>query len=165
MTDNLLDDTIKRVNDNPTVDIIPDPSPPHAVSPQSLANLKLGVATQWKPGQSGNPTGDSVSLTARRRLDKVCEYDSRGRIWRDALADNLMRQALGDKTDAMRELLDRTEGRVQPASLGDTYNSVNYTLVVSERGQELVDKLTGGTAKTQPIDIEQVEESFDVLQT
>lgn len=153
MTDNLLDDTIKRVNDNPTVDIISSPR----ISNRNISGIQP-PPHKWKPGQSGNPAGLSVSMRARMQLDKVCEYDSRGRIWRDALADNLMRQALGDKTDAMRELLDRTEGRVQPSSLGDTFNTVNYTLVVSERGQELVDKLTGGTAKTQPVEIEQAED-------
>jgi len=75
--------------------------------PNSQKNLR----PEWKPGQAGNPKG--FSLTARMKLlmKEVCPYDAKGRTWEEVIAEAALRQAL-DKTEALKNLQDRIEGKV-----------------------------------------------------
>jgi hypothetical protein len=75
--------------------------------PNSRKNLK----PRWKPGESGNPNG--LSITARQKLmmAEVCPFDNKNRTWLDALAEAGMRLALV-QASAMANLQDRHEGKV-----------------------------------------------------
>lgn len=81
--------------------------------PNSQKNLK----------PNGNPNGrpkNNASITVRQRamLSEVCPFDSKGRTWLEALAENGMRQAL-TIPGAMSNLQDRLEGKVtQPIGGG-----------------------------------------------
>ena len=114
----------------------------HKMHPNSLANLK---PIPWKPGESGNP--DGLSITARARMainrDDICPYDSKGRPWGEALKDSLLRQAL-TKVDGMRELLDRIEGPVNKAG---PVRDINVVFVIGKGYSELpsiAQQSTGG---------------------
>jgi hypothetical protein len=70
-------------------------------------------ATQFKPGQSGNPKGRPPDHTApilRRGLNRTLSKDLRAG---ELMAVNLLRQALGGNLKALRIVLDRTEGKVR----------------------------------------------------
>jgi hypothetical protein len=78
-----------------------NPNPP-------LENLK-----PWQPGQSGNPAG-----RPRRRpvtdilLDLLDEEDAGGRIAADEVARAWLKAAREGSYQHLKELLDRTEGKV-----------------------------------------------------
>ena len=81
--------------------------------PNSLSNLK---PVTWKPGQSGNPKGQSITARQNAMYDDICPYDPLGRTWREALAEGGMRMALTIPV-ALNNLQDRQEGKVtQPFS-------------------------------------------------
>jgi len=82
----------------------------------SLANLR---PVPFLPGNNGGP-GRPVSDRAKAKLEEICPFDPKGRPWREALSESLLRQAL-TKTDGMREALDRIEGKVpeKRAIIGD----------------------------------------------
>ena len=67
---------------------------------------------QFRPGASGNPggrpNGHSIVAVLRQRLEQA-EPD--GRTLADVLADALVAEARTGNLKAIREVLDRTEGR------------------------------------------------------
>lgn len=72
---------------------------------------------RWKPGQSGNPGGrkPGLSITAvlRKMLDEAVEDTQGNKVkMKRAVARALLVRALGGDVRAIRELLDRTEGKV-----------------------------------------------------
>lgn len=73
---------------------------------------------RWKPGQSGNPKGRpkgrSITAVLRDMLDDDA-VDTQGKKQKvkRAVAGALLRRALGGDVKAIREVLDRTEGRVK----------------------------------------------------
>ena len=79
--------------------------------PNSLNNLKNGKATQWKPGQAGNPKGSSITFRQKMMMLEPCPFDGRGRPWLEVLAEGGMRQALTTPV-ALSNLQDRHEGKV-----------------------------------------------------
>lgn len=101
--------------------------------PNSLKNLQNGVT--WKPGESGNPQGQSLVVRFREQLKEVCPFDSKGRRWFETLSEAAMRQALIQPV-AMRELLDRLEGKVTQPISGDKDNSVLVGLLAKLRGHK-----------------------------
>jgi hypothetical protein len=69
------------------------------------------------PGQSGNPAGrprNELSLTAtlRKELARRCPTDPNGRTWLEVICANFLQVAAEGSVGAVRELLDRMEGRV-----------------------------------------------------
>ncbi len=75
--------------------------------PNSLGNLK---PIPFLPGNNGGP-GRPISDRAREKLAEDCPFDSQGRKWKEVLPEAMLRQALS-RTEGMRELLDRVEGKV-----------------------------------------------------
>ena len=80
----------------------------HALTPEMEAN-------KWKPGQSGNPGGrpkdPGITAIQIEMLDKKCPYDSKGRTWRDYLAEKGLLLAV-NKEGALEHLKERLEGKV-----------------------------------------------------
>ncbi|KKN64744.1 hypothetical protein LCGC14_0488760 [marine sediment metagenome] len=69
------------------------------------SNLKAGEPHRWKPGESGNPNGrPKNSVTAM--LKNASEED------RKAIADKVIELAKEGKIEAIREYIDRTDGKV-----------------------------------------------------
>jgi Family of unknown function (DUF5681) len=70
-------------------------------------------ATQFKPGQSGNPSGRprSKPLTDRLR-DKLEEVGEDGRTVADAVVDRWLEMVADGDATALREALARVEGKV-----------------------------------------------------
>ena len=75
-----------------------------------------GEAHRWKPGQSGNPGGRpktaALSQACRAVLDKIVPGDREKRTYAQAIAERLADLAVKGHLGAVRELGDRTEGRV-----------------------------------------------------
>ena len=75
-----------------------------------------GEAHRWKPGQSGNPGGRpktaSLSQACRAVLDKIVPGDREKCTYAQAIAERLADLAVKGHLGAVRELGDRTEGRV-----------------------------------------------------
>ena len=82
----------------------------------SLKNLEK--SKQWKPGQSGNPKGQSITHRQQEKYDETCPFDAQARTWREALAEGGMRQALTMPT-ALCNLQDRQEGKVTQPTTGE----------------------------------------------
>jgi len=72
-------------------------------------------ATQFKPGQSGNPSGRprtaALSQALRQKLAERVEGDALGRTVAQKLADNLIDKAMAGDPDVFRAIVDRVEGR------------------------------------------------------
>ena len=79
--------------------------------------------TQWKPGQSGNPKGKPPKLECltsllREEMEKLVPqgllrklYLREGATWRDAVVRSLLLQTAKGNTTAIRELLERLDGK------------------------------------------------------
>jgi hypothetical protein len=84
----------------------------------AVLNPKM-VASQWKPGQSGNPLGRPAKSPVSDELKALLleEYKGRERRFRGmsnacVLATRLYELALAGDLAAMREIADRVEGKV-----------------------------------------------------
>lgn len=79
----------------------------------------VGGATQFKPGQSGNPGGrprkTPLADACRELLNKPAPDDSSGRSYAEAIAERLAKKALAGSIPAARELADRAEGKARQA--------------------------------------------------
>ncbi len=75
------------------------------------------VATQWKPGQSGNPAGRPKSLTLseayRRELAKIDDTDPQKRTPAEVLAETMIKRAKTGDVPALKEIADRVEGKAK----------------------------------------------------
>lgn len=67
--------------------------------------IKQTQATQWTPGQSGNPAGRPISSVTTLLKNKGSEDNQ-------AIADKLYSLALSGDMPAIKEYIDRTEGKV-----------------------------------------------------
>jgi len=85
--------------------------------PNSQKNLTK--RDSWKPGESGNFKGQSITARQEQMMSDVCSFDAKGRTWRDSLAEGGMRMALTTPV-ALNNLQDRHEGKVTQPIGGDT---------------------------------------------
>jgi hypothetical protein len=70
---------------------------------------------RWKPGQSGNPAGRPKKLPITDALRAELEQEGPDGITNDlAIARKLVEMARAGQIDAVREIADRTEGKVKP---------------------------------------------------
>jgi hypothetical protein len=79
-------------------------------------NPRLGIG-RWQKGQSGNPAGRPkneplLSPEIRRQLRDVCPHDLQGRTWLVVLAERLLVLACKGNPAAIKELLERIDGKV-----------------------------------------------------
>ncbi|MAO22616.1 MAG: hypothetical protein CMJ25_17855 [Phycisphaerae bacterium] len=65
--------------------------------------------TQWKKGQSGNPNGRRNS--AKDILNQILDTDVDDRTRKEILLDKLVSMAQRGNLPAIKEVLDRTEGK------------------------------------------------------
>lgn len=79
------------------------------------------VATQFKPGVSGNPGGrpkrKPITDVYLRLLDEPCPDDPQGRTYAEVIGENMLRRAVKglDAIPATKEISDRVEGKARPS--------------------------------------------------
>ena len=87
----------------------PRPKIKRGTNPEFLAN-------QWKPGQSGNPKGRPKSATIseeiRAALEEFIKHGGQNLSTREAIAQVIIKQALAGRYTFVKEIMDRTEGKV-----------------------------------------------------
>ena len=82
--------------------------------------VEAGKATQWKPGQSGNPDGrppkrECLTSLLKEEIEKVNPEDTEGRTWKELLVLATMQLALKGNRGALKEVWERVDGKVQQA--------------------------------------------------
>src|SRR4051812_46940766 len=97
-------------------------TPHNAIGPESQGHsseqpCKVGPGRppkehQFKPGTSGNPGGRKKGETFKARLRRILETEHNGKEIADLLMERLVKDALSGKLGHLKELLDRTEGKV-----------------------------------------------------
>lgn len=89
------------------------------------------VGPRWKKGESGNPHGSSQKqrLTAAIKR-KLCEPGCE-----DELIDSWFRQAVNGSYPHLREILDRTEGKVA-SKVEVTENKIDWSALDNEGDTE-----------------------------
>ena len=120
-------------------DSIEQKKPKRKMHPNSLKNLK---PVKWKPGQSGNPKGQSITARQEAMLNEMCPYFP-DKTWREALADAGMRQALTIPV-ALSNFQDRHEGKVTQPIGGDETKPIYIINVPSERGKKDIERVMEG---------------------
>ncbi len=76
----------------------------------------VGAKTQFKPGESGNPSGRPPSLLSdayKGLLEQVVEGDAKKRTYAQLIAEGQARAAVKGSTNAAKEIADRTEGKAK----------------------------------------------------
>ena len=115
-----------------------------------------GNGKPWQPGQSGNPKGrpkKDCSLTSllKEELDKVPELKDKSgatntKTWRQLLVQAWLLGAM-KKSDLLKELLDRVEGKVAQPISGDKDNPIAMSVqisVVSDTSKKLTEDILQG---------------------
>jgi hypothetical protein len=79
-------------------------------------NPRKGIG-RWGKGQSGNPAGRPkneplLSPALRRQLHEVCLADPQRRTWLEVLAERLLELACKGNPAAIKELLERIDGKI-----------------------------------------------------
>ena len=67
------------------------------------------IGNRWKKGESGNPNGRRNA--ARDILNKILDTEIDDRTKREVLLDKLVNMANRGNLNAIKEVLDRTEGK------------------------------------------------------
>ena len=90
----------------------------------SLGRFVVGNSQAFKRGQSGNPTGKAPSLTEilRRKLREADPYKPEQSI-ADSVAEGLLYEARMRNIQAIREVLDRIEGKPRRQNENGQYSS------------------------------------------
>lgn len=84
---------------------------------KSTAKNTAGLMPPWKKGQSGNPNGrprKEICLTSliKEELEQVMQTDDGPRTKAQILAKNIVSKAAKGHNVAMKEVLDRIDGKV-----------------------------------------------------
>lgn len=82
----------------------------------SKANAEYIAPFQWKPGQTGNPKGRPKNRTLTEIVREYMEKegmtpDGRELILSEAMAETILKMALGGNTEVIKELWARLEGK------------------------------------------------------
>ena len=99
-------------------------------------------AKKYKPGRSGNPGGrpKKTKLTEayRQILEELVPGDPKGRTYAQLIAWGMVKSALKGRSDAAREIGDRTEGRARQAIDlgGSAENPLSFTVITTVAGNE-----------------------------
>lgn len=88
---------------------------------------KKNLRPPWKKGESGNPKGrptkeECITSIVKEMLEQIHPDDPKKRTWKQLVAEAMLRHTVKGKGDFMKEVLNRTEGKVaQPLTgLGGT---------------------------------------------
>ena len=95
---------------------------------------EANVSTRYQPGESGNPAGRPKNSVTTLLKNKSPEENQ-------AVADKLYALALEGDMSAIREYIDRTDGK----QLEAPQDNRPFIIVVSDRAAEAIAKLDGRT--------------------
>ncbi len=93
--------------------------------PNSLANLKPIL---WKPGESGNPKGSSLTQRLQDAMEKPLVEPGAGAAAGDRLVHATLQGAIDLQPTPFRETWDRTEGKVIEKHALITDVNVKFTI-------------------------------------
>jgi|SRR5215467_5021182 len=94
----------------------------------------IGKATQFQPGQSGNPGGrpkKAITTAYTELADTPVPGDRKGRTYAQLLAQAQFDAAIKGKTDAAREIADRIEGKPTQAISGPDSSPLAFDITVN----------------------------------
>jgi hypothetical protein len=93
----------------------------------------------WKPGQSGNPGGRPKGRSVTALLRELLDQEHNQKKLAELLAERLLKEALTGKLGHIKEVLDRTEGKVADRVQieGDEARQLVINLVRRESGHPL----------------------------
>jgi len=113
--------------------------------PPTEKQLEALRATQFPPGQSGNPGGRRARLftTALLRIvEKKIKDDPEGRILIDAIAQQLVAKASKGDLASIRELADRIDGKAaQAVTVGGEGGSISFVTLSREENEKRIAEL------------------------
>jgi hypothetical protein len=143
----------------------------------ALDRAERTIAGQFAAGVSGNPGGRPktklFSARATARLAEICDYDvplarkegRAPRTWLDVLVDSLLKQSAKGDIAALKELLNRTEGKVGTSSTvkvdGEVRHDVRHTVDVPAAISELRQRLAKIRERAEQEDRRRLEEPVD----
>ena len=104
----------------------------------SLNNLRK--RNNWKPGESGNPKGSSISFRQKMMMNETCPFDGKGRTWLEALSEGGMRMSLMNPV-ALSNLQDRHEGKVSQPISGDKENPLQVEFDAKDKLLSVLNRL------------------------
>ncbi len=117
-------------------------------------NPRVGKATQFQPGRSGNaggrPKKTPLTDACRELLNKPAPDDPAGRNYAEAIVERLAKAALAGSIPAAREIADRAEGKARQSMEvsgpdGKAVELQNMTdEQLAQRLSELMSKWDGG---------------------
>jgi Family of unknown function (DUF5681) len=111
--------------------------------PNSLKNLQ-----RFQAGESGNPGGRSkkpITEAYERLAEMKFPGDSKGRTYAELAAEGNFKSAIKGKTEAIKEITDRLEGKVvqQTELTGAGGDPVSHTIALDDEILELIKQLAG----------------------
>ena len=95
--------------------------------------------TPWKPGQSGNPGGRPKRKPLTEQLEKIldeCGRDPQRRTYARRLVESAVKRAIKKDTFALKEIWERTEGKVPQAVTGGNGGPVQFAVAVMYRSAD-----------------------------
>jgi len=123
--------------------------------PNSRKNLN--PENGFKPGKSGNPKGgprkeQSITMLAREMLDQEAEERylhpsdyGKQMTWKQAIAKSLIVFAVKGEGWALKELLERLEGKVTQPISGQDGGPIQYEINVKDQeSAKLTERIIGG---------------------
>jgi hypothetical protein len=90
---------------------------------------------QWKPGQSGNPNGRPKGQSVTSLLRELLGQEHNKKKLAALLAERLLKDALQGKLGHIKEVLDRTEGRVADRVQVEAAQGQGLVINVVRRGE------------------------------
>jgi len=120
-----------------------------------ISKPKMPRGRPFLPGKSGNPAGrppGPLCLTdsLKKELDKPCPGDKRGRTWGAVLVERFLEVAMSGSVTAMKELFDRTDGRIKESIEVNQKPEVKVLYLVNEaESAEAWEKEHGGSPADQ----------------
>jgi hypothetical protein len=90
--------------------------------PNSRKNLELGRGARWRKGQSGNPSGYSLTSIVKGLLNDIpnviIDKKRNTKTWRELIAQAWLVGAYKGNPTYFKELLERLEGKVEQPLTG-----------------------------------------------
>ena len=98
---------------------------------------KRGLGRPFQKGQSGNPNGrppNDTCLTAllRKEIEKICLSDKQGRTWKELIVMATMKLAMEGNSAALREVWERSDGKIQQPVTGVAGGPVEIRVVYAD---------------------------------
>jgi len=98
---------------------------------------KRGLGRPFQKGQSGNPNGrppNDTCLTAllRKEIEKICLSDKQGRTWKELIVMATMKLAMEGNAAALREVWERSDGKIQQPVTGAAGEPVEIRVVYAD---------------------------------